>query len=173
MVHVTAYTDGSANVKSRLGGIGVYLYFDHDGKRIEDTQSVGFSNTKTGRMEILAMIHALARVNPDTRQRTKIVVFSDSQYVVNSVMQRWVWNWKQTEGLENRANGDLWELFLKVYDTYPRGHVHLKWVKGHAGILGNEIADMLAGEAYRGGDYRPDTHVVFSDGKLAYEQQAN
>ncbi len=172
MAEVTAYTDGSAEVKSRRGGIGVYIVFDHDGRTIEDTISVGFSETKTGRMEILAMIHAIARIKPESRASTVITVRSDSQYVVNSVEKGWVWNWDRHEGLENRTNGDLWKIFLEVYKTYPIGNVKLRWVRGHNGNVGNEIADMLAGSAYRSDNHIPDTCVKVRNGELFYDRTA-
>lgn len=133
---IIAYTDGSAHVGSKLGGIGVYMKYG--GKEI--TISKGFSNTKTGRMEIRAAIIAMQTIKDKS---FKLLIHTDSQYLCNSIEKGWVYNWER-EGLEYRVNGELWKLFLEEYRKFPKGNIEFKWVKGHVGIDGNERADRAA-----------------------------
>ena len=63
------FTDGSACIKPpKLGGCGVYII--HGEK--EYFISKGYVNTKTGRMEIYALLYALRSVNKDMEVKVTI-----------------------------------------------------------------------------------------------------
>lgn len=153
---VNIYTDGSAHGKTRLGGIGVYIFTDINGVRHESRISVGYSNTKIGRMELMAIITALGEIHPNKRSKTKVVLKSDSAYAVNCVAKRWLWSWRMTGSLMSRTNGDLLQKLFDVHETYPKGHVYISWVKGHSSDIGNKEADRLAGIAFKSGLYTLD-----------------
>jgi cyclic pyranopterin phosphate synthase len=91
----------------------------------------GEKDTTNNRMEILAAIKGLETVPASV----EVTVFSDSQYVVNTMTR----NWKRN------ANKDLWARL----DTETRKRrVQWRWVRGHDGNPLNEEADALAnGEA--------------------------
>lgn len=74
-------------------------------------------------------------------------VLSDSQYVVNGC-STWLSGWKsngwKTYAKKDVLNKDLWELIdLDLKVVAPS----FKWVKGHNGNPGNELADQLAVQA--------------------------
>lgn len=151
---IVAFTDGSACTKNKLGGIGVYLMFGGE----EAFISRGFSNTKTGRMEIRAGIECLRFIKDKT---FRVVIYSDSQYFVNSLTKGWVFTWEK-DGLCLRTNGDLWTDFLQEYRKFPHGNVRLNWVKGHEDNQGNIVADMLA--SYKQfTEYEPDVNPYEDD----------
>jgi ribonuclease HI len=57
--------------------------------------------------------------------------------------------WLEGQRLENRGqspvkNADLWQM---LEQEAARHQVDWRWVKGHAGHEGNEIADALANQA--------------------------
>lgn len=133
---ILAYTDGSAETRSKLGGIGVYIKYGSS----EMTISKGFSNTKTGRMEIMAAIYCMRAIKDKS---FRLIIHTDSQYLCNSVEKGWLFNWER-ENLDYRINGELWRTFLEEYRKFPKGNVEFKWVKGHKGLEGNEFADALA-----------------------------
>jgi ribonuclease HI len=93
-------------------------------------------------MELMAAIEALRNVPENSQVR----LFTDSQYVKNGV-QSWIANWKRngwkTAARKPVKNQDLWQ----TLDSMASRHVvDWRWVKGHAGNRGNEIADRLARE---------------------------
>lgn len=138
---IVAYTDGSAIVTGeKLGGYGVYIIDPQHG---EYFFSEGFKNTKTGRMELMAIITTLQKV--DNSQ--KLTIYSDSMYCVNCVNKKWLWKWKQSfwDGIKNV---DLVKKYLEEYEKFyfPPKLIH---IKGHTNkedihSLGNAIVDNLA-----------------------------
>ena len=91
-------------------------------------------------MELLAVVEALKKIKKDNQ---KIIVYTDSKYVVNSVEKKWVFAW-QKNNFKKKKNIDLWLEFLKEYKKHS---VKLKWIKGHNDHPQNERCDSLAVEA--------------------------
>jgi ribonuclease HI len=88
-------------------------------------------------MELLAVIVGLEKIkNPNT----KVLVISDSKYVVDSVEKKWVFGWEK-KGFKDKKNPDLWMRFLKIYRQHQ---VDFKWIKGHNNHPQNERCDELA-----------------------------
>ena len=142
---ITVYTDGSALGNPGPGGYGVVLQAGKHRKEL----SQGFELTTNNRMELMAVIVALeSLIGSDS----EVIVYSDSKYVVDSVVQKWVFGWER-KGFKKKKNVDLWKRFLKIY---PRHKVKFHWVKGHAGLPGNERCDQLAVEAAESGNLIPD-----------------
>jgi ribonuclease HI len=103
----------------------------------------GEAHTTNQRMEILAALEAVTRFRDDQR---RIVIVSDSTYVVKCFTDGWWRGWLQ-RGWKNSqrqpvANRDLWEPFIDLVNT--RGNVDFAWVKGHSGDPMNDLVDSLA-----------------------------
>jgi ribonuclease HI len=135
---ITIYTDGAASGNPGKGGYGVVLI---SGKhRLE--KSEGFRLTTNNRMELLAVIIGLEALKiPGSR----VVVFTDSRYVADSVEKGWVFQW-ESKAFKKKKNPDLWIRFLKIYRQHE---VRFVWIKGHASNSENELCDRLAVEAYK------------------------
>lgn len=132
-VHI--YTDGAAKGNPGPGGYGVVM--EWVGKPYKKEFYEGFRHTTNNRMELLAVIVALEKLkNP----KSKVLVVSDSKYVVDSVLKGWVFGWEK-KGFTGKKNPDLWIRFLKIYRQH---HVDFKWIKGHNNHLQNERCDALA-----------------------------
>ncbi len=136
------YTDGGANPNPGPGGYGVVI---RDGRSKKEL-SGGFRLTTNNRMELLACIKALESLTG----KSDVILFSDSQYVVNAIEKGWAkkWrtkNWKAPKETL-RTNHDLWEKLLSVYEKHE---VEFLWVKGHAGNMDNERCDQLASQMAR------------------------
>jgi ribonuclease HI len=111
----------------------VVLKFKQHRKEI----SGGFKRTTNNRMELLAVIVGLESV---TSNELPVKVYSDSKYVVDSINLKWVFGWRKT-GFKNKANVDLWQRFLRIYDSKKHEFI---WVKGHADNIENNRCDQLA-----------------------------
>lgn len=77
---------------------------------------------------------------------SKVVIYTDSKYVADSVEKGWVFQW-EAKGFKKKKNPDLWIRFLDVYRNHK---VRFVWIKGHASNPENEICDRLAVEARKG-----------------------
>lgn len=133
---IIIYTDGSCLENPGQGGLGIVLKYGNHLKEI----AIGYRKTTNNRMELLAVIEALRNLK---KQDIDIIVHSDSKYVINAVEKGWVFGWEK-KNFKKKKNADLWKQFLELY---PKFKIQFKWVKGHAGVLGNERCDLLARNA--------------------------
>jgi ribonuclease HI len=140
---IVIYTDGGALSNPGPGGYGVVIV--NNGKTKE--LSKGFRRTTNNRMELLACIAGLSAI----KKASAILVYSDSKYVVNGITKGWARKWKANgwvkSNKEPALNPDLWDQLLKLCNKHD---VVFQWVKGHAGVAGNERCDQLATEAASG-----------------------
>jgi ribonuclease HI len=134
---VVIYTDGAAEPNPGPGGYGVVLM---SGK-LRKELSGGFRKTTNNRMELMAVIVALESL----KRPCRVVLYSDSKYIVDSVSRGSVMRWEKNEWFrspgERAKNIDLWKRFLVVFRKHS---VEFRWVKGHAGVMENERCDELA-----------------------------
>lgn len=132
-VHI--YTDGAAKGNPGNGGYGVVM--ELVGSLYKKEFYEGFRLTTNNRMELLAVIVGLEKLkNP----KTKVLVVSDSKYVVDAVEKKWVFGWEK-KNFSGKKNPDLWIRFLKIYRKHQ---VDFKWIKGHNNHPQNERCDELA-----------------------------
>jgi len=147
--HVIIYTDGSSLGNPGPGGYGAVLRY---GTRAREL-SGGFRCTTNNRMEILAVIEALAAL----KQPCRVTVHSDSQYVINAITKGWARRWQRNGWMRNKKeraiNPDLWERLLAALKPHD---VDFVWVRGHAGDPDNERCDKLAKSAASRPNLPPD-----------------
>ena len=135
---VIIYTDGSSRGNPGPGGYGIIMEDCKTGFVKE--YSKGFRYTTNNRMELLAVIDALKMLK---KNRLKVLIYTDSKYVVDSVEKKWVFKWKTTN-FKNKKNVDLWLDFLKLFD---KNTIKFNWIKGHNNHPQNEKCDKLAFDA--------------------------
>ena len=152
---VIIYTDGSARGNpDGPGGYGTIITFvDSKGTLHEREYSAGFKKTTNNRMELMAAIIGLEALT----KPCKVLIYSDSQYVVKAFTEHWLegWikkGWKRSQN-EPVKNIDLWKRLLKAMEPHE---VTFTWVKGHAGHPMNERCDVLATTAADGTDLAED-----------------
>ncbi len=133
------YTDGACKGNPGVGGWGVWI-------RHSDGTSQGHcggeAHTTNNRMELMAAIKALEI----TDASASITLWTDSSYVQQGISS-WVKGWKakgwrKADG-KPVLNSDLWQQLDRL--SHGR-NISWQWVKGHAGIEGNEQADQLANQ---------------------------
>lgn len=143
---VIIYTDGGCLNNPGPGGYGVVLL--HKGQSEDEPTRKelygGFRFTTNNRMELLACIEGLKVL----KHPCPVILFSDSQYVVNGIMKGWARRWQSKGWMRNKdnpaENADLWAELLELTAKH---RVTFYWVKGHAGNPGNERCDELASRA--------------------------
>jgi ribonuclease HI len=134
---VDLYTDGACSGNPGPGGWGAVLIFK--GKRME--LSGGEAMTTNNRMELTAVIQGLLKL----KERCRVRIYTDSQYIVNAVNKGWVFGWQNNNWLKKdkkpALNRDLWETLLGLLAAHQSEFV---WLKGHPGHAENERCDALA-----------------------------
>ncbi|MGQ0586421.1 MAG: ribonuclease HI [Gammaproteobacteria bacterium] len=136
MKPVVIYTDGACRGNPGPGGWGAVLRYNGSERRLHG----GETQTTNNRMELMAAIQALETL----KEPCKVKLHTDSSYVLQGLtdwLPRWrKRNWK-TADKKPVKNQDLWQ---RLDTAASRHHVEWKWVKGHSGDEGNELADQLA-----------------------------
>lgn len=139
MKNVLLYTDGSCLGNPGPGGWGVIL------KLADTTHSKeicgGYRLTTNNRMEITAALEGLAALN----QPCAVDLFSDSQYLCNSIQKGWIFGWARKGWVREKGkqvpNKDLW---LRLLPLLNKHKITFHWLRGHAGHPENERCDELA-----------------------------
>jgi len=133
---VEIWTDGACKGNPGPGGWGALLRAGVHEKELFG----GDPATTNNRMELIAVIEALASL----KRRCHVVVHTDSQYVklgVTEWLPMWIRRGWKTAGNKAVKNADLWRRLAQLAAAHD---IDWRWVKGHAGVPGNERADALA-----------------------------
>ena len=144
---LTIYTDGSSRGNPGRGGYGAILMWKGEAKEI----SQGYKHTTNNRMELMSVLAALAQLK---RPGLYIEIYSDSKYVVQAVMEKWLDKWIATDFKGGKKNSDLWK---KYYELAQLHQIKFIWVKGHASNPYNQRCDELATAAADGSNLIEDT----------------
>ncbi len=135
---VVIYTDGACKGNPGPGGWGALLMSAGHERELFG----GEIDTTNNRMELMAVIQALEAL----KRPCKVALWLDSQYVRQGITE-WIHGWKakgwKTAGKQPVKNADLWQRLDKLVYAGPHD-IEWHWVKGHAGVPGNERADALA-----------------------------
>lgn len=138
---LTIYTDGASR-KDRRGGWGFAVF--ENGKCIHEGKG-GTFDTTNNRMEMQAAIEGVQwalRLRPTP----EVTIRADSMYVIDGITDHldvWLRNGWLGGGAKPIKNKDLWEILAELDCQLAPAWKH---VKGHSGVYGNELADVLAAE---------------------------
>ena len=100
-------------------------------------------NTTNNRMELIAPIQALKKIN----KNVKVEICTDSKYVklgITEWIHKWIKNNWQTSKKENVKNKELW---IELYELTKSFEINWVWVKAHSGNTINDEVDLLAKQA--------------------------
>jgi len=133
---VVIYTDGACRGNPGPGGWGAVLRSGGHEKELWGGERL----TTNNRMELMAAIQALEAL----KKPCAVELWTDSTYVMKGITE-WLPGWKRrgwtTADKKPVKNDDLWK---RLDQARLRHEVTWRWVKGHAGHEGNELADRLA-----------------------------
>lgn len=157
-VSITIYTDGCCSKAKEVGGAAFVAHIQEGSSPTEVSKQCLMVGAKplvkstTSRAEIEAALLAYELVKATEllrgpHEHIEYRAWTDSQ-MVQKTLSEWLLGWSingwKTAGGDDVKNQDLWKPVL----AFPAwGKVDWKWVKGHAGVLGNELCDYLAGIA--------------------------
>jgi ribonuclease HI len=142
---ITIYTDGSSRGNPGPGGWAAVILTPTEVIELGGREDM----TTNNRMELIGTIEGLKHVNSKHKEATSVEVCTDSQYVKKG-MTEWIQGWIK-KGWKNSMkkdvlNRDLWEVLLHEETRLKKSGVTIIWkyVQGHAGVPGNERADVIA-----------------------------
>lgn len=142
MEEVIIYTDGACSGNPGPGGWGSILMYKGNKKEI----SGGKEDTTNNVMELTAVIEGLKLL----KFPCKVKLYSDSAYVVNAFVQKWIYGWLKNgwvnSSKEPVKNKELWQ---ELYDLTKIHEVEFIKVKGHADNEYNNRCDELARNAIK------------------------
>jgi ribonuclease HI len=157
--YVSIYTDGGCINNPGPGGYGAIVIVGSS--RVELTG--GYRFTTNNRMELTACIVALRTL----KERSRAVLTTDSQYVVNGIQKGWAQRWRSRNWMRDKVhkaeNSDLWSDLLDVLEMHE---VTFQWIRGHSGHPENERCDELARTSALLPDLPPDTGYELSRQEL-------
>ena len=144
---IKIYTDGACSGNGKdinFGGLGIVVV--KNGEVVFEFKK-GYNNTTNNIMELSAVYYAIALAKKIIKQDklTIVEVYSDSEYVVNSI-NRWMDNWEK-RGWKTSGNKPVknLELMRNIYYLMQfERQIKVFKIAGHSGNTYNEMADSLA-----------------------------
>lgn len=135
---ITIYTDGGCQGNPGPGG---WAFVVSDNGEIKEYRSGGEKATTNNKMELTAVINALKYAQGEGE--SDVIILTDSQYVKNGITE-WIHNWKRNGWrTASKAPVKNVEFWVELDALNAELNVNWQWVKGHAGIAGNEECDRL------------------------------
>jgi ribonuclease HI len=136
------YIDGACDRNGQVGNSGGHGYVVVKNDEIVEELVEYEDNTTNNRQELMAALSAIRWVV--SNQISDYVIYSDSQYAVNSITN-WIHSWKKNGWVTSNKtpvlNKDILLLILEEIAWLKT--VNMKWIKGHDGNKWNEYIDRL------------------------------
>ncbi|KRM95617.1 ribonuclease HI [Liquorilactobacillus aquaticus DSM 21051] len=108
-------------------------------------RSGGEFGATNNRMEVMALLRALAYLLEHDLQSGSILATLDSKYVLDAIQKKWIYSWKKrgwkTSNGADVANKELWMELVTILPHFP--HLAFQWTKGHQKNEGNVFVDQL------------------------------
>lgn len=143
---VEVYTDGSCSVNSGEGGWGYIVIIN--GEQVRAASGAATATTNN-RMELTAVLEAVAWIKEVFPGELSYNIYTDSAYICNCFKDKWYEKW-QVNGWKSATrtaikNKDLWEPLIDAFLHGEHVFFVLK-VAGHSDNYYNNLADNLARE---------------------------
>lgn len=124
---IIIYADGACSPNPGDGGYGIILICPEKNKRKEISGYIS-SNCTNNQAELISVIEALKAL----KKPCKIILVSDSQYVIHAHTQFWIegWilnGWRNAQGKPVK-NRELWEEMLELEKPHE---IIWVWTRGH------------------------------------------
>jgi len=137
MERLKAYLDGSYDINKNIGGWAYVLLDEQD--NILDKNSGALTQATNNICEL----YALYSLVKDLPEKSYVLVYSDSQYLVNMFT---IWKEKFLENPYKYKNYEFIKSILNIMEEKELT-VNFYWVKGHSDNRYNNLANNLANKA--------------------------
>lgn len=158
-IRIDVYTDGACRGNKVGQGRGGWASVVYMNDMEMECAAGGEAPTTNNAMELTALLNGIvlaakyiAQHHRNMSSPATVRILSDSQYCVKGINE-WIKGWKRN-GWRTKTgdvkNPDLWMKVDQCHvDLIQLGKLTgtkftIEWVKGHAGIVGNERCDRLA-----------------------------
>ena len=139
---IVVFTDGAAKGNPGPGGWGAVIVTPEG--RVTELGARAPERTTNNRMELTGAIEALTAIRD---LAGTVAVYTDSTYVITGIRE-WIHGWRRrgwkTSTGTDVLNRDLWEALDRLVAARGKGAIAWHYVRGHAGIPGNERVDEIA-----------------------------
>lgn len=140
---IRMFTDGACKGNPGPGGWACVIVLPN---KTQITITGYTPRATNNEMELFAVLAGLEYLEQNKHDE-KVVLKSDSQYVVNGI-ESWVHGWRKRQWKDSKGctikNVEMWKVLDELTSTRK---VFASWVRGHAGHGMNEYCDMLANTA--------------------------
>jgi ribonuclease HI len=142
---LSCYADGSFTPSLKIGGTGIHWTTHPDGSGYPLSISQKYSPSWSSfNCELLAIRDALKSIEafpPDFSTTKKIVIYTDCLSAISTLAGILKSPWTQSRPQL------IVEILNLMISTQTKYSISISWIKGHSGVTGNEMADMLAKSA--------------------------
>ena len=136
------YTDGACKGNPGPGGFGVLIKED---SIIKYKYFEEYEQTTNNSEELKAILHALD-VADKCFPNEDVLIYSDSAYCVNMIND-WIWTWADNDWKNSKKKEvENIDLVKQIYNYINKEFYHCQVIKikGHHGIIENELVDAIA-----------------------------
>ncbi len=142
MTDIVVFTDGAAKGNPGPGGWGAIIVTPAGD--VTELGARAAQTTTNNKMELTGAIEALSALRGVAGP---VAIYTDSTYVIQGI-RGWIFGWRKrgwkTAAGADVLNRDLWERLDALVSARGKGGVAWHYVRGHAGIPGNERVDAIA-----------------------------
>lgn len=141
----TIFADGASKGNPGPSGSGVVVYKNNKVVRYFYGNYMSHSTNNIAELHALKFALTLAAKCIESGE-TCVTILTDSTYSIECV-KTWIHGWLKSNWKNNTIKNQ--ELIKEVFALYNehKNKIDLGYVKGHAGIEGNELADRMANHA--------------------------
>lgn len=143
---VELFVDGACSGNPGPGGWGALLRASAP-HSFEEEFYGNEAQTTNNRMELMAAIKGIEKIEGLGLAPVRILIYTDSLYLRDG-MTKWMAKWKQDQWSDALRRGiknlDLWQCLDRLSQKYS---IEWHWVRGHSGHAENERVDFLARNA--------------------------
>ena len=140
--HIKIYCDGACSGNPGNAGSGLAIYSN---KKNPVLLYGAYEEEGTNNIAELNALHQALTIASQTSSENIISIYSDSKYAIDCITT-WAYSWKKNGWTKKGGEIKNLELVQEAHYLYEKlkNKIEIIHVKGHAGIEGNELADIMA-----------------------------